>query len=135
MTFSYVFLILWILKLIKSFILLLDNTGTLGRLNSDHLCRAYILLLFSIKILSILKFQGTLVHLHSHCSFRFTHTIIGLRGSPFITYISNLSGIMFIFSKVCILAIPLRKSCCGELYILVYLKIAFLSWARFLLET
>lgn len=122
-------------KFKKSFILPLDNTGTFVSLNSDHLSRAYILLLFSIKVLPVLTFQGTITHLYSHCLFRFIHKIIGLNSSPFFTYISNFSGIIFISPEVCVLEIPLRNVRCGELYVLVYLKITFLSSVRPLLET
>lgn len=114
----------------------MGNLETLKCLNPTHLCLAYKLLLFSICILPYLfNSKGIFTNLQSQSLFEFTHMFTDFPCSPLIICISDISD-LFVLPQVWILEIPLRKVCCGELYVLVYLKITlyFFSWEIFLLE-
>lgn len=79
--------------------------------------------------------KGIFTNLQSQSLFEFTHMFTDFPCSPLIICISDISD-LFVLPQVWILEIPLRKVCCGELYVLVYLKITlyFFPWEIFLLE-
>lgn len=109
----------------------MGNLETLKCLNPTHFCLAYELLLFSICILPYLfNSKGIFANLQSQSLFEFTHVFTDFPCSPFIICISDISG-LFVLPQVCILEIPLRKVCCGELYVLVYLKITYFFLERY----
>lgn len=66
--------------------------------------------------------KGIFTNLQSQSLFEFTHMFTDFPCSPLIICISDISD-LFVLPQVWILEIPLRKVCCGELYVLVYLKI------------